>query len=120
MKEFKGIWIPYDVLVDNTLNDKEKIIYSMIIYLSKENECVMSNFEAREEELAFIDETDKKFMNQDKANKSKKYKSLNAKTEKIPYSFYELKNDIIKLLNDYIETTDYESYYFYKNSILQV
>lgn len=43
MKEFKGIWIPYDVLVDKKLNDKEKIIYSMIIYLSKENECVMSN-----------------------------------------------------------------------------
>ena len=43
MKEFKGIWIPYEVLVDKNLNDKEKMIYSMIIYLSKENECVMSN-----------------------------------------------------------------------------
>ena len=75
-------------------------------------------FEAREEELAFIDETDKRFMNQDKANKSKKYKSLNAEIERIPYSLYELKNDIIKLLNDYIETTDYESYYFYKKYYL--
>lgn len=71
-------------------------------------------FEAREEELAFIDETDKRFMNQDKVNKSKKYKSLNAEIERLPYSLYELKNDIIKLLNGYIETTDYESYYFYK------
>ena len=43
MKEFKGIWIPYEILVDKDLNDKEKMIYSMIIYLSKENECVMSN-----------------------------------------------------------------------------
>lgn len=43
MKEFKGIWIPYEILVDKNLNDKEKMIYSMIIYLSKENECVMSN-----------------------------------------------------------------------------
>ena len=43
MKEFKGIWIPYEVLVDKNLNDKEKIIYSMILYLSKENDCTMSN-----------------------------------------------------------------------------
>lgn len=43
MKEFKGIWIPYEILVDKNLNDKEKMIYSMIIYLSKENECIMSN-----------------------------------------------------------------------------
>ena len=26
LKEFKGIWIPYDVLVDKKLNDKEKRI----------------------------------------------------------------------------------------------
>ena len=43
MKEFKVIWIPYEVLVDKNLNDKEKIIYSMILYLSKENDCTMSN-----------------------------------------------------------------------------
>ncbi len=43
MKEFKGIWIPYEVLTDIKLNDKEKIIYSMILALSKENECIMSN-----------------------------------------------------------------------------
>ena len=43
MKEFKGIWIPYEVLVDQNLNDKEKMIYSMILYLSKENDCTMSN-----------------------------------------------------------------------------
>ena len=43
MKEFKGIWIPYEVLVDKNLNDKEKMIYSMILYLSKENDCTMSN-----------------------------------------------------------------------------
>ena len=30
-------------------------------------------FEAREEELAFINEEDKRFMNQDKANRSKKH-----------------------------------------------
>ena len=34
---------PYEVLTDTKLNDKEKIIYSMIIHLSKENECIMSN-----------------------------------------------------------------------------
>ena len=33
-------------------------------------------------------------MDQDKANKSKKYKSLNAEIERIAYRLYELKNDI--------------------------
>ena len=43
MKEFKGIWIPYEILTDIKLNDKEKIVYSMILYLSKEKQCIMSN-----------------------------------------------------------------------------
>ena len=43
MKEFKGIWIPYEVLTDKKLNDKEKMIYSMILSLSKENDCKISN-----------------------------------------------------------------------------
>lgn len=43
MKEFKGIWIPYEVLTDKKLNDKEKMIYSMILSLSKENDCTISN-----------------------------------------------------------------------------
>jgi len=43
MKEFKGIWIPYEVLTDKKLSDKEKHIYSMIIALTKEKDCTMSN-----------------------------------------------------------------------------
>lgn len=43
MKEFKGVWIPYEILTDIKLNDKEKFVYSMILYLSKEKECIMSN-----------------------------------------------------------------------------
>ena len=43
MKEFKGVWIPYEVLTDIKLNDKEKIVYSMIMYLSKERECTITN-----------------------------------------------------------------------------
>lgn len=39
----KGIWIPYEIITDEKLNDKEKIIYSMIKSLSKEKECTMSN-----------------------------------------------------------------------------
>ena len=33
----KGIWIPIEILTDNKLSDKEKIIYTITIYLSKEN-----------------------------------------------------------------------------------
>ncbi len=43
MKEFKGVWITYEILTDIKLNDKEKFVYSMILYLSKEKECIMSN-----------------------------------------------------------------------------
>lgn len=43
MKEFKGVWIPYEILTDIKLNDKEKFVYSKILYLSKEKECIMSN-----------------------------------------------------------------------------
>ena len=75
-------------------------------------------FKAREEELAIIDEKDKRFMSQDKANRSKKHNSLNKELEKIPYNLNWLKESIIKLLEDYIETIDYEGAYFYKKYYL--
>ncbi len=71
-------------------------------------------FEARERDLALIDENDKKFMSQDKANRSKKSKLLNDELDKIPYNLNWLKVSIRKVIKDYIETIDYESYYFYK------
>ena len=43
MKEFKGVWIPYEIFINKKLTDKEKFVYSMIIFLSKENECTISN-----------------------------------------------------------------------------
>lgn len=40
----KGIWIPIEILLDTNLSDKEKYIYSIIIFLSKENNyCYCSN-----------------------------------------------------------------------------
>ena len=40
----KGIWIPIEILTDNRLRDKEKTIYSIILYLSKENNyCYLTN-----------------------------------------------------------------------------
>lgn len=71
-------------------------------------------FEAREEDLAFIDEKDKKFMSQDKANKIKKSDFLNKELEKIPYNLNWLKDSIERLIKDYVETIDFESYYFHK------
>lgn len=43
MKEFKGVWLPYEIITHIKLNDKEKIVYSMILYLSKETDCIISN-----------------------------------------------------------------------------
>lgn len=40
----KGIWIPIEILIDDNLSDKEKLIYSIILFLSKENNyCYCSN-----------------------------------------------------------------------------
>ena len=40
----KGVWIPIEILTDNKLSDKEKTIYSIITYLSKENNyCYLTN-----------------------------------------------------------------------------
>lgn len=41
---WKGIWMPMEILIDDKLSDKEKIIYAMVIYLSKENQyCFLTN-----------------------------------------------------------------------------
>lgn len=40
----KGIWIPMKVLTDKTLSDKEKIIYTLVVFLSKNKEyCFCTN-----------------------------------------------------------------------------
>ena len=40
----KGIWIPIEILTDKQLSDKEKIIYAIVICLSKENGyCFLTN-----------------------------------------------------------------------------
>ena len=40
----KGIWLPIEILTDEKLSDKEKIIYAIILYLSKENDyCYFTN-----------------------------------------------------------------------------
>lgn len=43
MKEFKGIWLPKEVIENTNINDKEKMIYSMILSLSKNQECIVTN-----------------------------------------------------------------------------
>lgn len=40
----KGIWIPIEILTNEDLSDKEKFIYSIILYFSKEKSyCSVSN-----------------------------------------------------------------------------
>lgn len=43
MKEFKGICLPNEVIKNTNLNDKEKMVYSMILSLSKKQECTITN-----------------------------------------------------------------------------
>ena len=43
-QKLKGLWIPAEILLNNNLSDKEKIILSMILYLSDETgSCFASN-----------------------------------------------------------------------------
>lgn len=44
MQKLRGLWIPVEVLLNKDLSDKEKIILSMILYLSEETKsCFASN-----------------------------------------------------------------------------
>ena len=43
-QKLKGLWIPVEVLLNKDLSDKEKIILSIILYLSEETKsCFASN-----------------------------------------------------------------------------
>lgn len=46
MKEnvLKGLWIPYEILTNENLSDKEKFIYSIILFFSKKDGyCTITN-----------------------------------------------------------------------------
>ena len=44
MQKLKGLWIPVEILLNEDLSDKEKVILAMILYLSEEKgSCFASN-----------------------------------------------------------------------------
>lgn len=43
MQKLKGLWIPAEILFNKDLSDKEKLILSMIVYLSEENKCCFAS-----------------------------------------------------------------------------
>lgn len=69
-------------------------------------------YRAREEELARLNTEDKIFMDKDDTNRSKKYYYLKKQINKIPFSLNNIKDNIIKCVEDYVETIDYENAYF--------
>ena len=43
-QKLKGLWIPTEILLNEELTDKEKLILAMILYLSEEtSSCFASN-----------------------------------------------------------------------------
>lgn len=42
-KEYKGLWIPKEILQDNRLNLTEKTVLAMIQVLSKNGKCIACN-----------------------------------------------------------------------------
>ena len=69
-------------------------------------------FQAREEELAVIDENDKEFLNQDNANRGMKQKLLFNELEKIKFKSEDVKKNVFKLLEEYVDAIDYQCSYF--------
>lgn len=69
-------------------------------------------FQAREEELAVIDENDKEFLKQDDANRSMKQKLLFNELEKIEFKSEDVKKKVFKLLEEYVDAIDYQCSYF--------
>ena len=51
----KGIWIPLEILIDDNLSDKEKLIYSIILFLSKENNYARLAYETVKLEVTLGD-----------------------------------------------------------------
>lgn len=43
MQKLKGLWIPAEILLNEELSDKEKIILSIILYLSEETKCCFAS-----------------------------------------------------------------------------
>ena len=42
--KLKGLWIPFGVMTDKNLSDKEKYIYSLVVFLSQEKQyCYCTN-----------------------------------------------------------------------------
>ena len=78
----------------------------------EEEKILQIIFDARAEDLAKIDEEDEKFMEKDKANRSKKYKYLKNQIGKIPYNLNKLKESISESIEEYVEIIDYENAYF--------
>ena len=69
-------------------------------------------FAAREEGLATITKEDKLFMKEHNISRSKKRDCLEQELRKIPYNLKWLRESIIRLLEDYIETINSETLYF--------
>lgn len=43
MQNLKGLWIPAEILLNEDLSDKEKIILAIILYLSEETKCCFAS-----------------------------------------------------------------------------
>lgn len=49
----KWIWVPIEILIDDNLSDKEKLIYSIILFLSKDNKYNSENNFAKRNKANF-------------------------------------------------------------------
>lgn len=44
LENLKGLWMPYEILTNEKLSDKEKFLYSLILFFSKnDGYCTITN-----------------------------------------------------------------------------
>ena len=106
MQKLKGLWIPAEILLNEDLSDKEKIILSMILYLSEERKsCFASNkyiatildtkFDNRKRELEKEFKEKTYDMEYEYKSKVRKLEKENSKLHRIIDKFYETINRFI-------------------------
>ena len=69
-------------------------------------------FQAREDKLAELDKKDEQFMKNNKDNRKIEYYNLKKQLDKIPYTYEDIKQEILKIIENYVEAINYENSYF--------
>lgn len=98
--DLKGLWMPSEILINNKLSDKEKIILSMIIYLSKDKGYCFATNNYFAEELGVHPKTVSNWISDLRDKNYLKVEIVRKENKKIIQRKIYIKNDIPYPLNN--------------------